>query len=154
MSSVTWVGPFRLRDLLERCMVVDQAWPPEKNGVYVVSERAWRVVPMKEAGILYTGGNTSASPRFLVRVGELITDLLGFFTDTHGRHSGGASLWFHCRDNNLHPLDLYLGWAEGVPCPRCSECEVYRTLEPLLCRRKPAACKVHREPLSACFTRS
>jgi hypothetical protein len=121
-TATRWVGPFRLRDYLENCMSEDQQWPPESNGVYVVSIRGWRGTPKKRAGVLYVGGNTSKSPLFLTRVGSLIADMLGFWW----HHSGGQSLWKHCRDHGLHPLDLYLGWVEGFACPRCAERQVLR----------------------------
>jgi hypothetical protein len=142
-----WVGPFRLRDLLEHCMDDRQPWPPEANGVYVVSERRWRGVPTKRAGILYAGGNTGNSPRFLTRVGDLIADMLGFWW----HHSGGQSLYKHCKEKGIHPLDLYLGWVEGIRCPRCAEAEVYRALAPLRSEKVPARCQVHARPLRGCL---
>ena len=149
MNHVRWVGPFRLRDLLEHCMDDNQPWPPESKGVYVVSERRWRKAPNKRAGILYVGGNTSGSPLFLTRVGSLIADMLGFWW----HHSGGQSLYNHCKDKGLHPLSLYLGWAENVRCCRCAEAEVYFALKPPreICKRMPARCKQHSPPLRGCL---
>jgi len=145
--QIHWVGPFRLRDLLEHCMDESQPWPPESNGVYVVSERPWSSAPTKEAGILYAGGNTSESPLFLTRVGSLIADMLGFWW----HHSGGQSLYKYCTEKGLHPLDLYLGWVEGIPCSRCAEAEVYRTLKPLLSKRVPPRCSTHVRPRRVCL---
>jgi hypothetical protein len=146
-NTVRWVGPFRLRHLLEQCLEDNQAWPPEGNGVYVVSERSWRGIPKKQARVLYVGGNTSTSPLFLTRVGSLIADMLGFWW----HHSGGQSLYTYCKENNVHPLNLHLGWAENISCCRCAEVEVYRALEPSLCKRVPASCKEYVPPLCGCL---
>jgi hypothetical protein len=152
-SNVRWVGPFQLRTLLEKCMDDDQPWPPESNGVYVVSLERWAGIPDKEAGILYAGGNTSNSPLFLTRVGSLIADMLGFWW----HHSGGQSLYEYCRTTRkkrVHPLDLYLGWVEGIACGRCAEVEVYEALEPELCKKRPAACGDHAEIRRVCLPSS
>jgi hypothetical protein len=147
-TATRWVGPFCLRDYLENCMDPKQKWPPEKKGVHVISLRGWRGTPKKQAGILYVGGNTSNSALFLTRVGSLIADMLGFWW----HHSGGQSLWKHCRDHGLHPLDLYLGWAENVSCPRCAEREVYDALDPELGKKVPAQCRVdHSSPVPSLF---
>jgi hypothetical protein len=141
-----WVGPFRLWDLLGNCMNDSQPWPPDGNGVYVVSERPWSGAPTRTAGILYVGGNSSHSPLFAVRVGSLIADMLGFFTNDFGHHSGGQHLWQYCHANRCpprHPLDLYLGWVENVACPRCAEMAVFCALQPSLCRKVPPACQTH-----------
>jgi hypothetical protein len=150
-GKTRWVGPFRLRDLLEHCMDETQPWPPESNGVYVVSERHWSGAPTKAAGILYAGSNTSQSPLFVIRVGSLIADMLGFFTNEFGHHSGGQSLYGYCTTKGLHPLDLYLGWVEGIPCSRCAEVEVHRALEPSLCKKVPAKCNNHTRPRRVCL---
>jgi hypothetical protein len=96
--------------------------------------------------VLYAGGNTSQSAQFLTRVGSLIADMLGFWS----HHSGGQSLWTYCNQKRVQPLDLYLGWVEGVACPRCAEAEVYRALAPELCRKAPASCGVHSPGLVGC----
>ena len=148
-NGVHWEQPFQVRDLLKNCLDDAQPWPPVNNGVYVVSQDSWRGFPKRKARILYVGGNTGKSPRFLTRVGDLIADMLGFWWHS----SGGQSLYMYCKENGLHPLDLYLGWAEGVPCSRCAETEVYWALgPPELCKKVPAGCKVHLPPLCACFT--
>lgn len=147
-SSVRWVGPFRLRDLLEHCLDDNQAWPPEGNGVYVVAERPWQGAPKdKDANVLYVGGNTGKSPRFLARVGDLIADMLGFWPHS----SGGQSIYNHCKEKGVHPLGLYLGWVENVPCCRCGEREVYQVLGPSLGKIMPPRCPTHSPPLLACF---
>ncbi len=139
-KRVRWVGPFKLRKLLENCLDDSQPWPQNTGGVYVVSKRAWRRIPKKEAGVLYAGGNTSqAEYLFLTRVGSLIADMLGFWW----HHTGGQSLWRYCRKKGIHPLDLYLGWVKGIPCGRCAEMEIYRKLKPELCKRTPAGCAKH-----------
>src|ERR1700693_5122467 len=98
-----WIGPFRLRDLLERSIDDDQPWPPEKKGVYVVSLQPWDSHPTKQGGILYVGGNSAESGRFLRRVGDLIIDMLGFFDSEGGHSSGGQSLWNHCNQKSINP---------------------------------------------------
>lgn len=145
-----WVGPYQLRHLLENCMNADHPWPPENDGVYIVSGFPWIRIPTKDSDILYSGGNTSNSPLFLTRVGSLIADMLGFWW----HHSGGQSIYDYCKEQRLHPLDLYLGWVEGVPCRRCAEREVYAALGRGLCKRAPARCRVHSTPLKACLPTS
>jgi len=49
-SAGHWVGPFRIRDLLERCLDEDQAWPPEHGGVYLDSQHKWSGAPRRSGG--------------------------------------------------------------------------------------------------------
>jgi hypothetical protein len=151
MTPIRWVGPYQLRALLECCMTDSQPWPPDSNGVYVVSSAPWIEVPKRGESILYAGSNSSQSALFVVRVGSLIADMLGFFTELRGHHSGGQSLWKHCRDEGLHPLDLFLGWVDGIRCSRCAEAEVHGELSPLLSKIGPARCKIHSPPVRECF---
>src|SRR5262249_40062412 len=146
-----WVGPFRLRGLLEHCMDERQPWPPESNGVYVVSERSWSGVPTKAAGILYAGGNTSQSPLFVIRVGLLISGMVRLYPGGLRRYSGGRWLYGYCTEKGFPPLDLFLGWVEGIPCSRCAEAEVHRALEPSLCKKVPARCTNHTRPRRVCL---
>ena len=142
-KSFRWVGPFRLRSYLEKVIDDNQVWPTEeKNGVYVVSQRLWKGLPTKDAGILYVGGNTEDGSYFISWVGSLVIDMLGLWL----HHSGGQSIWKYCRKNGIHPLDLFLGWVEPVECRRCAEAEVNSKLNPVLCKKKPASCKKHSPP--------
>ena len=115
-----WVGPFQVRDLLERCTLPSQAWPPEDRGVYLVSRGRWKVTPTQKCDPLYVGGITGRSARFCTRVGDLIADLLGFYGASTGHSSGGQSLHRWCTDNGVNPLDLFLGWYH-LPDMSCRE---------------------------------
>jgi hypothetical protein len=150
-NKVCWVGPFRLRDYLEMAADPKQVRPPEYKGVYILSQRPWVGVPTKDDSILYVGGNTTEWGYFRRRVGDLVADVLGFFNKEFGHNPGGQSAWRFCRRNHLKPLDLYLGWVEGVHCPMCAEKEVYEKLGSALGRRAPPRCKIHTPPLLACF---
>jgi hypothetical protein len=145
-SKARWVGPFQLRKLLENCMDDRQLWPPESKGVYVVTLRPWKGCPRKGPSVLYVGGNTGKSPRFMTRVGDLVADMLGLWY----HHSGGQWLYNYCEQEGFHPLDLYLGWVEGVSCSRCAENEVYQRLSPKRREKSPARCKVHTADFSQC----
>ncbi len=140
-----WVGPFRLRDLLDRAMDNTQEWPKEEAGVYVVSRRPWKGEPVAESGILYIGSNSKNPEHFLKRIGDLIIDMLGFWGEkaNSGHHSGGQTLWLYCRNNQVHPLDLYLGWKHGIPCARCAEGENYYALKPSENKKSPPRCHEH-----------
>jgi hypothetical protein len=140
-----WVAPFRVKDLLERCLdYKNQKWPPDDNGVYVVSLKAWEDIPDKKCIPLYVGSTTGVSPRFRTRVGDLIADIFGFYSDDEiGHHSGGISIHKHCKRNRIIPLDLFIGWAEKCSCVRCSEIEIYKRLKPILNKKSPPACVRH-----------
>ena len=62
-SKIRWVGPFQLRRLLDRCMDVKQPWPPEANGVYVVSDAVGKRCPGKRPAF-FTLGATRVNHRF------------------------------------------------------------------------------------------
>jgi hypothetical protein len=139
-----WIGPFRLRDYLERCIDPDQEWPPEAAGVYVVSRLPWAGQPSDGCGVLYVGSNPNAPIQFRNRIGFLVKDMLGFWGDiAYGSHSGGQSIWNWCFDNKFSPLDLYLGWIIGIECGRCVENELYARFCPKLSRKAPAQCTAH-----------
>lgn len=139
-----WIGPFRIQDFLAGMATHTLQAPPTKDGVYLVSERKWENEPTTACGPLYVGGNTGGSPRFRTRMGDLIADIFGFFCDETGHHTGGQHLYHHCRDKNLNPQNLWIGWAEGTTCGRCAEIEVVNSLKPDLNRKKPPACKQHK----------
>jgi hypothetical protein len=142
-----------LRNYLEKSTDADQPWPPEDetNGVYVVSKRPWTGAPSRDDDILYVGGNRDKSSCFFDRVSNLIADMLGLFGGNVYRHSGGQWLWHYCREKGIKPLDLYLGWAVGIPCRRCGEAEVYKKLQPERRKKSPPSCAEHLPPLRACF---
>jgi len=142
MTGISWVGPFTVEAMLRGCCDRDHPKPPESSSVYVVSLHPWAGCPTSSAGILYVGGNTGSGMRFRTRIGDLIADLFGFYTDTTGHHSGGYSLHRHCEANGLDPMTLRIGWAEHAPCGRCLEVEMVQALMPLLNKKRPPACRL------------
>jgi hypothetical protein len=143
LTAGSWVGPFQLRGYLEKAVDDHQVWPPERGGVYVVSSLAWVGQPTKESDVLYVGSNTGESDRFITRIGDLIADMLGFWGNNTGHHSGGTRLWEYCRENRINPLDLFLGWQIERPCVRCGEYDLFSSLIPKLTRKRPGRCGVH-----------
>ena len=133
-----WVGPFTVRELLEGVVDGTVEYPPESNGVYLVTEHCWSGEPDKNSGPLYVGSNTGKRRRFRTRVGELIAHVLGFYCDETGHHSGGQRLHEYCVDNEINPLDLYIGWFEDVENYRAAEVQFVDELKPLLNKRRPS----------------
>ena len=86
-----WVGPFRLREYLERSIDPKQEWPPEAPGVYVVSVDAWDREPSASSHVLYVGANPASPARFRHRVGELVIAMLGLGEEL--LHTGGQRIW-------------------------------------------------------------
>jgi hypothetical protein len=144
-----WVGPYMIRDLLENSIDYKHPWPPENNGIYIVSKYKWNKRPTADCYPLYVGGTTGKSNRFSTRVGDLIADLFGFFGEETGHHSGGQTLHQYCKDKNIKPLDLYLGWAEKCSCNRCAEIHVVQDLNPQKNGAKPSRCKAHKKNIYA-----
>ncbi len=155
MPSPQWIGPFKVKVLLENCMNKSQEWPAKDNGVYVVSKEKWRGEPKITNKILYVGGNTGKSERFATRIGDLIADMFGFYGGGTGHHSGGRSINKDCKNENLNPLNLYLGWkkylidpesksSRPANCPRCHERTLYDDLKPKLNKKKPSKCPWHK----------
>lgn len=140
---MAWHGAYQIRTYLESCVEEDHDRPPESSGVYVVTQKRWRTEPNHRSGVLYIGGNTGQSARFRTRLGDLIADMLGFFGDSTGHHSGGRRLWGWCRTERINPLDLYIGWQSGVECHRCAEIDMFRELKPLLNKNRPPKCTQH-----------
>jgi hypothetical protein len=138
-----WFGPFRLRNLIENSINDNQEWPPDHNGVYVISKENWQDEPSQNCFPLYAGGTTGKSKRFSTRIGDLIADMLGFFNDDTGHHSGGQTLHEFCYQNKINPLDLYIGWAGNCNCFRCAEVELVKNLSPKLNKKAPARCPKH-----------
>ncbi len=137
-----WVGPFQVLELLNQCLNESFPKPPDSDSVYFVSRQAWHGRPDKGCVPLYVGSNTGQSPRFRTRVGDLIADIFGFFGEKH-HSSGGESLYYYCQEEKLHPMQLYIAWQEGCACHRCTECELYTDLYPLLNKKRPPRCSIH-----------
>lgn len=143
MNDTKWIGPYKVSQLLNNLQDDEIRMPPHDPSVYVVTEAEWARKPDPEATILYVGSNTSDSALFRVRIGSLIADLFGFYSDERGHHSGGQSLHKYCLEVGLDPSDLYIGWKARVECARCAENNRYDRLQPRLNRARPARCKVH-----------
>ncbi len=141
-TQMNWTGPFSIRDLLERSFELGPQIP-EAESVYVVSRKRWQQAPTPSCDPLYVGSNTGRSARFRTRIGDLIADLLGFFGNTTGHSSGGQSLHAFCRENDLHPHELFIGWLCECSCPRCTEYALVEQLHPRLNKVRPPRCKVH-----------
>ena len=140
---MSWHGPYQIRDLLEMAIDDDRDSPEEDAGIYVITRKAWRGEPARDADVLYVGGNTGKSKRFRTRIGDLIADMCGFFGKETGHHSGGQSLWRWCCHERVKPLDLYIGWNTKIHCKRCAEIEVYKNLRPRLNQKRPSRCAEH-----------
>lgn len=138
-----WVGPFTIDELLDNCFNKSHSWPPESNGIYVISRNKGANKPTKDCIPLYIGGNTGKSKRFLTRIGDLIADMFGFFGEETGHHSGGQTLYKYCKENNLNPKNLYIGWLKNCQCTRCEENRIYDQLHPLLNKSRPPKCSRH-----------
>lgn len=121
--AMSWGGPHKIGDYLSN--VAHSPWkrPPERAGVYVISEKPWRDVPTEADQILYVG--QAAYLRY--QIGRLLCDLLGFTGDNPSseeayQHKGGHSLWSHyCLPHKIEPARLYLGWSSECLCIACAE---------------------------------
>jgi hypothetical protein len=139
-----WVGPYKIRDLLEDVTIGALLIPPPANSAYFVSQFEWHSAPTPACVPLYVGGNTSSSPVFRKRVGDLLADMFGFYSTARlGHHSGGQSLHAWCKAEHVKPLDLYIAWIEGTACHRCLEGRLYRELQPVLNQKTPSKCARH-----------
>jgi hypothetical protein len=145
-QSAQWCGAFRIRDYLERSTDPGQVRPPEAAGVYVVTKLPWDRHPTMDSHVLYVGGNSMDGKQFRNRIGLLIKDMLGFWGDLTGSHSGGIRLHIYCKEHRVNPLDLYFGWIAIVPCGRCAEGYFFERLQPELCKKRPGRCNVHNPP--------
>ena len=143
-SHEKWIGPFQIRDLLEFSLKESHIpQPPDSGSTYLVSKHSWQTHPSADSEALYIGGNTGRSARFRTRMGDLLADALGFFTNETGHHSGGQNIHRWCLANDINPLDLYIAWVDGSECHRCLENRTYRDLNPALNRVVPAKCTAH-----------
>lgn len=141
--TMKWVGPLCVDELLDYCLDDSRPRIPESGSVYLISAKSWNLRPDTDCGPLYVGSNTGASPRFRTRVGDLIADMFGFFGNQTGHHSGGISIHEYCKQNNLHPKSLYIGWVSNCGCIRCAESYIHELLDPELNRNRPPKCKRH-----------
>ena len=66
-----WVGPFKVRAMLEACVDGSLPRPPEAGSAYFISAKPWKNKPTSECQPLYVGGNTGKSSRFRTRIGDL-----------------------------------------------------------------------------------
>lgn len=154
-DAFTWAGPFRVGELLSRCLEDNQPWPPSTDGVYLVSQHPWTASPSTGCAPLYVGGNTGRSgrARFCTRVGDLLADMHGFWDGGTGHHSGGQSIYKWCKKSRVRPGDLFIAWATRSPwCSRCAELDIIsmfvgtwsaRTHVGLLNKNRPPACAPH-----------
>ena len=156
-----WSAPILISHLLRNCMALKGGaqWPPDDSGAYVVSHEPWpEGFPGPGSRPLYVGSITGRSKRFRTRIGDLIADMHGFYGDETGHHSGGIKLHRYCRDYNLNPGDLRIGWyTEPDSCGRCVERGLFVALKAqveaqgfvLLNKNTPPACKRGHPPRRA-----
>jgi hypothetical protein len=142
--GASWVGPYQIRKMLELSI----GWKHPRRDTktaYVITRSKWDDWPSPDSGPLYVGGTTGKNPRFWSRLGDLIADLFGFFTDdkTSSHHAGARSIRKWCRHNEVNPLDLYLAWVKGNRCHRCLETELFERVMPELNKIRPPLCKLH-----------
>jgi len=116
-------GRFRFGEYLGNVVRDRNLRPRDAPGVYVVSERSWKLLPNREAGILYVG----QAQYLRYRIGQLLPDLFGFTSDDRAdreayEHRGGHSLWHrYCVEAGLEPLNLFLAWRARSECLDCTE---------------------------------
>jgi hypothetical protein len=149
LRSMSWVGPLTIDQLLDNWLT-KSVWPPDSNGVYLVSRFAWTGRwPSDGCLPLYVGSNTGKSPRFRTRIGDLIADMFGFFGESTGQSSGhssgGVSLHDYCVEERLTPKQLFICWVDNCTCLRCAETYVCGWLEPKLNKNRPPRCREHQE---------
>jgi len=138
-----WIDPVTIDSLLDAMLSDPSSAPPSSNSVYLVSRHSWNGKPDSGCAPLYIGSNTQNPDRFRTRIGDLLADAFGFFTDASGHHSGGQSLNEYCQREKVNPKQLYIGWLTRCACSRCAENELYETLRPLLNKNRPSKCKAH-----------
>lgn len=126
----SWVGPFQIRKLLETAFNAnaDKWKPPAQGSAYLVTRRTWRSNPKSASVPLYVGGITGKSHRFRTRIGDLLADAFGFYTETTGHSSGGQSLHDWCCENRVNALDLYIAWVTGTRCHKRFVCTTFSIL--------------------------
>ena len=142
-TTTNWIGPITIDNLLNQVVATSPVMPPVSDSVYLISLKPWKREPDASCDPLYVGGNTSTSERFRTRMGDLIADIFGFYSEATGHHSGGQSLNDYCRKHNINPKTLYVGWLERCECRRCAEIELFERFEPKLNKKRPSYCKSH-----------
>jgi hypothetical protein len=143
VEHLNWVGPFTVDELLGSSFGSRCPQPPEANGVYLVSRRAWNATPTNACVPLFAGSNSRNPERFRLRIGHLIADMFGFFGAEGGNSSGGQSLHAYCKRNGINPKELHIGWTSNPGCARCGHNRIYDQLHPLLNKRRPDQCQEH-----------
>jgi hypothetical protein len=138
-----WIGPYTIDELLDGMLNKTIPKPPDSQSVYLISLKSWTTTPTSACAPLYVGSNTGKSKRFRTRVGDLVADAFGFFTEETGHHSGGQSINDFCKQNGLNPKTLFIGWLFQCKCVRCEERALFKSLTPSLNKNWPAACSVH-----------
>lgn len=142
-----WMRPCKLRELMDQNGGFDPDTLPERSGLYVFSSTPW---DRKPTNLLYLGsGHATASTNLRHRVGNEVASALGFHGVVAGAGHGGVLLSKYCRENNISPLDLYLGW-RTLPnnvCPVPDEQQLYdchhNKLSPhLLNKKRPSSCGI------------
>jgi hypothetical protein len=133
-----WNPPKQLRWWFENCMKPGVRWPGHK-GVYVVTGKSWVAAPSERSDIWYVGTVKNDSGRLCTRVGDLIADMLGFFSDKNGHHSGGQSIFYLCDKLGIHPGDLWIGWKQWVHDASDTEKSIIAALN-------GTRCNVHHNP--------
>src|SRR4051794_1218230 len=113
---VEWIGPYTIGELLAKSLSNDIYYPLTKS-VYLISVRQWGKVPTKESFPLYVGSNPKNEDYFKARLGLLIGGIFGFYEE-HSFHSGARKIFNYCRENNIQPLNLYIGWLRRADCSR------------------------------------
>jgi hypothetical protein len=139
-----WVGSFSVDELLDNCLNQNFPKPPVENSVYIVSSHSWKDKPTQECQPLYIGSITGKTARFKARIGDLIADTFGFFDTNGGHSSGGMSLYHHCKEYQINPKNLHIGWLKNCGCSRCAEWFFWDYFEPTLNRISPPYCKEHK----------
>jgi hypothetical protein len=144
LKNMNWVGPISIDALLNNGILGLRPWPPEADGVYLITAKPWERVPGPESIALYVGSNTGKSRRFRTRIGDLLADAFGLFVEGWtGHSSGGQWIHYYCKDAGLSPKDLFIGWIDNCRCLRCAENFVFDYLEPELNRKRPSRCVTH-----------
>jgi len=130
-----WSNPLTIRNLLENMNKNELSAPPERKGVYIITQMKWKNFPTKKCKPLYVGSGGN----LLKRIGDTIIDALGFI----GHSSGGQSIYNYCKKKNINPQNLYIAWTINCHCHQCDELRIFEDLKPLLNKIKPAKCSQH-----------
>lgn len=139
-----WIGPYKIDELLDSFLILSKPRPPESDSVYFISKKMWQKEPTNDCYPIYVGSNTGKSKRFITRIGDLIADMFGFFGTETGHHSGGITINCYCKENNINPKLLYIGWLKECDCVRCAEYALYqRFKQTLLNKKRPPKCIEH-----------